>query len=268
MTQRSSVPKFGNWDGEENVPYTAYFEKARKGRGGKMINPNDPEENPDLVSDGSDSGQAPRSGGRPVSDEQTGRKAAKTAHERQRSREDGDLRQFADSPARHENMNRRGGTESVPPRYAGRGVGYGEAQKRTGRQGVQSIGSDNSIEQSPLHTKARISGRGTGGAPSPSWEGGKGSYESSHGTPGRSRLKPKGDESPDKGAAVPKFGEWDENNPSSADGYTHIFNKVREERQIGAGKVPGMSSESSYPGGRRHSPGKSSKMCCFPWGRK
>lgn len=47
LHQGSHVPKFGNWDGE-NVPYTAYFEKARKSNnGGKLINPNDPEENPD-----------------------------------------------------------------------------------------------------------------------------------------------------------------------------------------------------------------------------
>ena len=44
------MPKFGNWESEENVPYTAYFEKARKGRGGKIINPNDPQENLDSVS--------------------------------------------------------------------------------------------------------------------------------------------------------------------------------------------------------------------------
>ena len=48
---------------------------------------------------------------------------------------------------------------------------------------------------------------------------------------------------PEKGAAVPKFGEWDENNPASADGYTHIFNKVREERQGGPGNVPGTPNE-------------------------
>ena len=38
---------------------------------------------------------------------------------------------------------------------------------------------------------------------------------------------------PDKGAAVPRFGEWDENDPASADNYTHIFNKVREEKISG-----------------------------------
>lgn len=48
---------------------------------------------------------------------------------------------------------------------------------------------------------------------------------------------------PDKGAAVPKFGDWDVNNPSSADGFTHIFNKVREERQGVPGQVPGTPNE-------------------------
>ena len=67
---------------------------------------------------------------------------------------------------------------------------------------------------------------------------------------------------PDKGAAVPKFGDWDENNPASADGYTHIFNKVREERNNG-GNVPGMSGgQSPYPTVRKPT-NSSSKVCCL-----
>ncbi|KAE9450711.1 hypothetical protein C3L33_17385, partial [Rhododendron williamsianum] len=38
---------------------------------------------------------------------------------------------------------------------------------------------------------------------------------------------------PDHGPVVPKFGDWDESNPASAEGYTHMFEKVREEKQIG-----------------------------------
>ncbi|KAL8482083.1 hypothetical protein ACS0TY_028288 [Phlomoides rotata] len=49
---RSNVPKFGTWENAEgnDVPYTVYFDKARKNRGGggKMINPNDPQENPEM----------------------------------------------------------------------------------------------------------------------------------------------------------------------------------------------------------------------------
>ncbi|KAK7245922.1 hypothetical protein RIF29_40776 [Crotalaria pallida] len=44
----SHVPKFGNWEEADNIPYTACFENARKEKGGGvMINPNDPMENPE-----------------------------------------------------------------------------------------------------------------------------------------------------------------------------------------------------------------------------
>lgn len=41
--------------------------------------------------------------------------------------------------------------------------------------------------------------------------------------------------------AVPKFGEWDEKNPRSAEGFTEIFNKMKEEKQIAAAKFPSVS---------------------------
>jgi RPM1-interacting protein 4 len=44
LQQHSHVPKFGNWDDNDNIPYTVYFENARKDKGGvKIMNPNDPE---------------------------------------------------------------------------------------------------------------------------------------------------------------------------------------------------------------------------------
>jgi len=51
---------------------------------------------------------------------------------------------------------------------------------------------------------------------------------------------------PTRGSAVPKFGDWD-SNPASADGYTHIFNKVREEKQTQAGK-PGAFDKDAARG--------------------
>ncbi|KAL2969895.1 hypothetical protein AAZX31_15G108000 [Glycine max] len=42
---------FGNWD-PDNVPYTAYFEHARREKSGIMINPNDPMENPGALNTG------------------------------------------------------------------------------------------------------------------------------------------------------------------------------------------------------------------------
>lgn len=35
----------------------------------------------------------------------------------------------------------------------------------------------------------------------------------------------------DKGRPLPKFGEWDVNNPSSADGFTVIFAKARDDKK-------------------------------------
>ncbi|KAK8506048.1 hypothetical protein V6N13_002703 [Hibiscus sabdariffa] len=238
MAQRSRVPKFGTWESEGIVPYTAYFDKAREGRNaGKIVNPNDPQESPELHQEHVAPTRAPpASRPKPESDEPVGR---------------------------NENGNRRASGDSTPSRY-GRGVNSGEATKRSTRA---SIGSENSIDKSPLHHQAWGTGRSS--MVSPAWEG-KTSYDSSHGTPGRSKMRPsaRGNESPDKGAAVPKFGDWDEKNPSTADGYTHIFNLVREERNNGGNATPGERSPyNNTPRNRKPTNGHA-KGCCFPFWRK
>ncbi|OMO83762.1 Pathogenic type III effector avirulence factor Avr cleavage site [Corchorus capsularis] len=40
-------------------------------------------------------------------------------------------------------------------------------------------------------------------------------------------------QSSDKGRPLPKFGEWDVNDPASAEGFTVIFNKARDEKKTG-----------------------------------
>uniref|UniRef100_A0A2C9UYY7 RIN4 pathogenic type III effector avirulence factor Avr cleavage site domain-containing protein n=1 Tax=Manihot esculenta TaxID=3983 RepID=A0A2C9UYY7_MANES len=42
--QPAHVPKFGNWDNDD-IPYTAFFDNARKEKASVPINPNDPEQN-------------------------------------------------------------------------------------------------------------------------------------------------------------------------------------------------------------------------------
>ncbi|ONI18098.1 hypothetical protein PRUPE_3G196700 [Prunus persica] len=37
----------------------------------------------------------------------------------------------------------------------------------------------------------------------------------------------------EKGVPLPKFGEWDVNDPASAEGFTVIFNKARTEKKEG-----------------------------------
>ncbi|KAJ9678000.1 hypothetical protein PVL29_022780 [Vitis rotundifolia] len=38
----------------------------------------------------------------------------------------------------------------------------------------------------------------------------------------------------DRGRPLPKFGEWDVNNPATAEGFTVIFNKARDEKKTNA----------------------------------
>lgn len=242
---RPTVPKFGNWESEDNVPYTIYFDKARKGKtGGKMINPNDPQENPEMFAHIK---TPPHPASRPRSYTEP-EEPVHRPHDRRVSREESEY------PPPNDNTGRRTSGGSAHQR-GGQGV-------VAGRQAKGSVGSDQSFDKSPLHPhyQAKVGGKGSG---SPAWEG-KNSYDSSHGTPGRSRMKPaRGDETPDRGAAVPRFGEWDENNPSSADNYTHIFNKVREERVTGSPMVPGSDARPNYNIPRNQT--SSTKCSCFPW---
>ncbi|WVZ07564.1 hypothetical protein V8G54_020910, partial [Vigna mungo] len=225
ITQNSHDPKFGNQENEENVSDTAYSDKTQKGQpGSKMIHPNEPEKNSYPVS----SADLPHSKPRVHSEDPFGKGSVRSTYE-----DDGDAKHFTESPARHDNGSHVSGTDSA---QRGQGVGSADNGRKPSRQ---TIGSEHNIDRSPLHRQAKTPGRD-----SPSWEV-KNSYDTSH---------------PDKGAAVPKFGEWDESNPASADGYTHIFNRVREEKQVGAGHVPGTPNARQY--GVRNQPADEKAQVC------
>ncbi|CAE6242741.1 unnamed protein product [Arabidopsis arenosa] len=70
----------------------------------------------------------------------------------------------------------------------------------------------------------------------------------------------------DKGRPLPKFGEWDVNDPASAEGFTVIFNKARDEKKTG-GKPgsPGKSSEghAKSGGGDPSKPQPKKWLCCM-----
>lgn len=162
------MPKFGTWENAENdVPYTVYFDKARKNRGagGKMINPNDPQENPEMFGNINPTPLAQTKPEEPIR-----RGAVRPTP----SREDGLL---SDSRGRNDNMGQN---------YGGRG-------QRPARAARTSAGSEQSFERSPLHPhyQAKVIGRGNG---SPAWEGRNG--DSSQANPIKTRLRPvRGDES-------------------------------------------------------------------------
>ncbi|KAK9274740.1 hypothetical protein L1049_021991 [Liquidambar formosana] len=46
-----------------------------------------------------------------------------------------------------------------------------------------------------------------------------------------------------EGRPLPKFGEWDVNNPASAEGFTIIFSNARDEKKTSGTAGSGMSSQ-------------------------
>ncbi|KAL7116199.1 hypothetical protein ACP275_04G228300 [Erythranthe tilingii] len=238
MAQRASAPQFGMWD-EGSVPYTVYFEKARKNKGvaGKMINPNDPQENPDMFLSAS---------------------TTPSRRESVRPTDGGDFRQFGNSSTRSEKSGLQPVAES---NYGGRG-----GAQRPARSTRPSLGSEKSFENSPLHP----SGRGGGGGPHlVTREGTRSNTSSAHGTPARPRPRPaRVDESPERSPAVPTFGGWNENNPESAENFTYIFEHVRHRKNIDAGNAPVTPKRAPPPRviPRHNKPSnKSNKWCCCPW---
>ncbi|KAL1191856.1 Protein NOI4 [Cardamine amara subsp. amara] len=68
----------------------------------------------------------------------------------------------------------------------------------------------------------------------------------------------------DKGRPLPKFGEWDVNDPSSAEGFTVIFNKARNEKK-GGGKSDSPGKDEPGYNKNGEALGKPTKkwFCCI-----
>ncbi|KAF0911785.1 hypothetical protein E2562_012286 [Oryza meyeriana var. granulata] len=72
----------------------------------------------------------------------------------------------------------------------------------------------------------------------------------------------------EKGSPLPKFGEWDVNDPASAEGFTVIFNKARDEKKTGGNSqgqdLPAKSEQPSGQGLYPAKPNSSKKwFCCM-----
>ncbi|CAN4126925.1 unnamed protein product [Withania somnifera] len=210
----SHVPKFGNWD-SENVPYTAYFENARKGnKGGKMINPNDPEENPEAFAYSQYDDVSPTN---------------------------------TDTPQQHHGHRRNPS--------AGSGQNKSIALTNSNSESFednQSLSSTFSVNQpTPRRRKSDVKKNKN--------DGGNGFVLTSPNTLINSSRNPSDDLSC---SSVPKFGAWDEKDPKSGEGFTAIFNKVKEEKQIAAAKFPIVQPHSSIPSSHNHKRNAKSKMFC------
>ncbi|KAL3820780.1 hypothetical protein ACJIZ3_006685 [Penstemon smallii] len=204
MAQRSHVPKFGNWDGD-NVPYTAYFENARKEKtNGILINPNDPEENPEAFNFGN-------SNVSPVDSEKY------VVHRRNTSDQQKSYKSVASE--------------------------YSSSDKSP---------SDNSTsvlnKPKHLHKRSERKKYSTGSSIPPS--------------PGPNYRMNYTDDVSCRSVSVPKFGEWDEKDPRSAEGFTVIFNKVKEEKQIAAAKFSPMTCQNINNYQTSPKQKTRSKKCC------
>lgn len=226
MPQRSHVPKFGGWD-KDNVPYTAYFDNARRGKSGVRMNPNDPEENPEAfmyASGGMEDDVDFASGafeGTNSEKQSIGGLKGHNAH----SMSPSDHRKNA----RHNNL--------------------------TSESGSEKSSSDHSLLQ------AQKTGLAV--------EGNKGLSSSRHSRQRSGRTHPFDHEGHHRAASIPKFGAWDETDPRSGEGFTVIFDRVKEEKQIASTTFPSVPTQ---PGSLRNKGNSSSRSkfccCCFPKGER
>ncbi|BFG27016.1 hypothetical protein CerSpe_132900 [Prunus speciosa] len=65
----------------------------------------------------------------------------------------------------------------------------------------------------------------------------------------------------DIGRPLPKFGEWDVNNPASAEGFTVIFTKARDQKMSNG--APGTGTPSSKPESNSQYPPEKKWFCCM-----
>ncbi|KAI3803612.1 hypothetical protein L1987_31769 [Smallanthus sonchifolius] len=64
------------------------------------------------------------------------------------------------------------------------------------------------------------------------------------------------------GQPLPKFGEWDVNDPASAEGFTVIFNKARKEKKTGGAPDSPPKTHSTQAAANLGKP-QSKKWFCF-----
>lgn len=67
-----------------------------------------------------------------------------------------------------------------------------------------------------------------------------------------------------EGRPLPKFGEWDVNDPASAEGFTVIFNKARNEKKTaGAGGSGRITSTRKFDTNKDDDKSSKKKWFCF-----
>lgn len=193
-----NLPQFGDWNTAGNVPYTQCFDNIRKGKKErKILNPNDPQENPEAFQDDNIrwNQDPPRDPPRPQ------------FHD--------DNKRANPTPPRtpqHDHPTRGQFAPPVRPQFAPE-----PRQRQNPNDNPQRVDLKSEGNASPLRPKFQLPpGKDANSAVPPR-------------TPGRSTMGPAGAGGGRK-AAIPEFGGW-ANNPSEPVGYTMIFTKARDDRR-------------------------------------
>ncbi|KAJ7967758.1 putative RPM1 interacting protein 4 [Quillaja saponaria] len=217
--KRSHVPKFGAWD-SDNIPYTTYFENARKEKTRVKMNPNDPEENP-LAFMMSMNGAGASAGGDHGHEIHTGHVHAdnKTTHpinSHEPKNRDGRRHHHARPPSNQRSTTSESGSEksnsdfSLLPPSQHRAKSY--EKKNMTSEGSMSSSSTNSFSSSTKGGHAKQ--KKTGSHP--------------HTVNNHHRTL----------SVLPKFGDWDEKDSRSGEGFTVIFDRVKQEKANAAASLP------------------------------
>lgn len=229
MAQHSHVPKFGNWD-SDNIPYTACFENARREKAGVKMNPNDPEENPEMFMLGR--------GGVDIDNDSQ----ASVAFEHNIS-----------EGHRRFNVHRR-----TPSDQHKRSVSRGSVRSESGSEKRSSVSRWNSSQHHARPDRKKGLTESSNSLSSSVASVPKHARQRSGGQPS--------DDSHRRAPSIPKFGAWDETDPRSGEGFTVIFSKVKEERHNASSKIPVLPPEqiahSSNHQKRESSSSSRSKICC------
>ncbi|KAF5472726.1 hypothetical protein F2P56_009420 [Juglans regia] len=254
MAQHSHVPEFGNWE-NDNIPYTAYFENARKEKGGVMINPNDPEENPEAFM-------------------YMGRGALEmTAHDHYRAVQ-APNHLHVDSSTKSVSPEEKQHIDKGHTSHRSHHRNPSDLQKNGNPRIIEfesgssyrSSKSDYSLMQQPSHRRKRSDNKKTPAAD------GVDSFSSTVAGHGRQRVgsyssvEIVNDVQHRRGASsIPKFGAWNEADPKSGEGFTVIFNRLKEKKQTEISHFPVVQQQqpSYHSNTERHERSSPrSKICC------
>uniref|UniRef100_A0A1D1XNE7 RPM1-interacting protein 4 n=1 Tax=Anthurium amnicola TaxID=1678845 RepID=A0A1D1XNE7_9ARAE len=267
MAQRLHVPKFGNWD-RENIPYTTYFDNARRGRGpgGKVINPNDPEENPAAFNN-RDELTEENHHETPKNSRNLHNVGAPSSLDT-RDKNGHVAQQFHREKHHH---SKEGGSPVGRMKSTYQDFGYhrDNTDARRNRKNDKINASDSSTDGSNA-TRALMRSLESRAKKDLIEQRYEFSPSSSPQQPtSRTQNNIRVETQHQRAVSVPKFGAWDATNPEGEAGFTLIFDKVKEEKQKGANKLPSVlttPSPARYSHDQEISDRKAPRpkmFCCF-----